>query len=85
MGFQGLASTSQLAKAQSNLGLMYNNGQVVIQNYVRAHMWYNIAASQGNKLAKKNRVSIAKDMTASQIEKAQTIASECVEKNYKGC
>ena len=70
---------------QYNLGWIYRKGHGVIQNFTRAHMWYNIAASLGHKLAKKNRVSIAKDMTTSQIAKAQLLASECVEKNYKGC
>jgi TPR repeat protein len=43
------------AKAQSNLGTMYDNGQGVVQDYVRAHMWYNIAASRGNKNGSMNR------------------------------
>jgi TPR repeat protein len=64
---------------------MYGNGQGVIQNYARAHMWWNIAASQGNKIALENRDKVAKRMTASQIEKAQMLANECVAKDYKGC
>jgi TPR repeat protein len=71
--------------ARRNLGNSNEYGHGVIQNFTRAHMWYNIAASLGHKLAKKNRVSIAKDMTTSQIAKAQLLASECVEKNYKDC
>jgi TPR repeat protein len=37
-----------VADAQSNLGAMYADGQGVIQDYVRAHMWFNIAASSGH-------------------------------------
>jgi TPR repeat protein len=33
------------AYAQTNLGLMYNNGHGVAQDYVRAHTWFNLAAS----------------------------------------
>jgi hypothetical protein len=32
-----------------------------------------------------NRDIVAKKMTPSQIEKAQTLAGECVAKNYKSC
>ena len=48
-------------------------------------MWWNIAASNGQKSAGKNRQIVAKNMTLSQIEKAQDLARECVAKNYKGC
>jgi TPR repeat protein len=83
--FYTLAAEQGIAMAQLNLGNMYNNGQGVIQNYVRAHMWWNIAASQQNKTALKKRNEVAKDMTSSQIEKAQMLASECFAKDYKGC
>jgi TPR repeat protein len=64
---------------------MYKNGQGVIQDYTRAHMWLNIAASQGNEMAMENRDIVAKAMTSSQIAEAQKLARECVVKNYKGC
>ena len=48
-------------------------------------MWYNISASNGDEVGGKNRDIIAKQMTPSQIEKAQDLARECVAKNYKGC
>jgi len=35
------------AKAQYNLGIMYGEGEGVIQDNVYAHMWFNIAASSG--------------------------------------
>jgi len=73
------------ALAQNNLGYMYYNGKGVIQNFVIAHMWWNIAASNGHENAVNNRDKIAKLMTASQLEKAQELARECVQKNYKGC
>ncbi len=73
------------AFAQYSLGYMYEHGRGVIQDNVRALMWYNIAASQGYKYATKNRDLLAKEMTPSQLEKAQDLARECVRKNYKGC
>jgi TPR repeat protein len=80
-----LAAEQGYARAQNKLGLMYAKGQGVIKDNVYAHMWWNIAASSGNKGAVKNRDIVAKQMTPSQLEKAQDLARECVRKKYKGC
>ena len=48
-------------------------------------MWGNIAASNGHKKGGKLHKIAAKQMTPSQLEKAQELAQECVRKNYKGC
>jgi len=42
------------AKAQFNLGLMYDNGQGVSQDYAKALQWYRKAAEQGNVEAQYN-------------------------------
>ena len=74
------------ASAQNNLGFMYVYGKGVLQDYVRAHMWFNIAASSGgSKNSSKSRDNVAKKMTPSQVEKAQKLARECVRKRYKDC
>ena len=73
------------ADAQSNLGGMYANGQGVPQDNVYAHMWFNLAAANGNEPASKNRDIIAKRMTTADISKAQSLARECLKKSYKGC
>jgi hypothetical protein len=52
---------------------------------VYAHMWGNIASSNGNENGGKLRDTVAKQMTPSQLEKAQDLARECVRKKYKGC
>ena len=80
-----LAAERGNADAQYNLGLMYKLGNGVPPSYVYAHMWHNIAASKGHKGAVKTRDLLAKAMTPAQIEKAQDLAVECVEKNFKGC
>ena len=36
-------------RAQYNLGIMYATGQGVPQDYVQAHMWFNLAVAPGNK------------------------------------
>ena len=45
------------ATAQFMLGSMYYNGQGVPQDYVRAHMWFNLSAAQGNEKAMKDRIA----------------------------
>jgi TPR repeat protein len=64
---------------------MYAEGQGVLQDNIYAHMWFNIAASNGNANGAKNRGIAAKNMTAPDLSKAQDFARECVAKNYKGC
>ena len=80
-----LAAEQGVAVAQYNLGVMYATGKGVKQDNIYAHMWWNIAASQENKDAIKNRFIVALKMTPSQLEKAKELAQECVKKNYKGC
>jgi hypothetical protein len=55
---------------------MYYNGQGVTQDYVQAHMWYNLAVSKGHENATKNRDNVAKKMTPAQIAEAQRLARE---------
>jgi TPR repeat protein len=42
------------AKAQFNLGVMYDRGRYVAQNYAQAVFWYSKAAEQGNANAQYN-------------------------------
>ena len=60
---------------------MHDEGQGAAQDYKSAHMWYNIAAANGFSMAAKNRDLIAKEMTPSQIEKAQDMAREWMAKH----
>ena len=62
--------------AQYNLGLMYDNGIGVLNDNVRAHMWYNVAGANGLKMGAENRAKIEKEMTSAQISKAQKLARE---------
>ena len=64
------------ADAQYNLGILYENGGGVPQDYVQAHLWFNLAAAQGYKEASKNRGIIADKMTPAQIAEAQRLARE---------
>jgi TPR repeat protein len=42
------------ADAQFNLGVMYDNGTGVLQNYKTAAKWYELSAKQGNAVAQSN-------------------------------
>ena len=64
------------AKAQTNLGVMYYEGQGVPQDYVQAHMWFNLAAASGKENAAENRDIAASNMTPAQIAEAQKLARE---------
>ena len=68
--------------AQFGLGWMYAN---FLQDDIYTHMWWNIAASNGNADAVKSRDIVEKRMTTEQLAEAQKLARECVKKNYKGC
>jgi len=64
------------AKAQVNLGVLYQYGRGVPQDYAAAHMWFTLAAAQGDANAQKARDSLAKRMTHGQIEEATLMARE---------
>ena len=67
---------------------MYRDGLGVIQDYVIAHMWFNLAATKNNLNAAANgffRDSLEEKMTPQQLAEAQKLARECLAKKYKGC
>ena len=64
------------ASAQYNLGQMYRNGQGVPQDYIQAHMWFNLATAQNDANAAKNRDIVAAKMAPAQIAEAQKMARE---------
>ena len=55
---------------------MYATGKGVPQDYVRAHMWFNLSAAQGIQNAARKRDDIATRMTPAQIAEAQKLARE---------
>ena len=71
--------------AQGNLGTMDAFGMGVLKDYIYAHMWGNIAATNGHKLGAKLRDDCEKKMTPAKIAEAQNLARECVRRKYIGC
>jgi hypothetical protein len=66
--------------AQANLGVMYFEGHGVRKNYVQAYKWFNVAASQGNETARRNRDILVKKMTSAQITEGQRLSREAVKR-----
>lgn len=63
------------ARAQKLVGLMYRDGLNVRQDFVRAHMWLNLAASAGEAEAASARDVLASRMEPSQVAEAQSLAA----------
>ena len=66
------------AIALAKLGAMYEKGTGVFTDFVNAYMWYFIAEHKGNAKAGLDRARITKKMTATQINKAQVMARQCL-------
>ena len=71
--------------AQYNLALMYEKGRGMARDRVRAHMWYNLAASLGHDPAIAGRANISRYMTGSSIAEAEQMASTCLQSIYQDC
>lgn len=69
-----LAAEQGDRNAQAQLGWDYERGWCAPRDYVKAHMWYSLAASQGDRDVMENLDCIAKQMTAEQISQAQEMA-----------
>lgn len=87
--FWMLAAEQGNVDAQRMAGFMYwmshINGIGTAKDIIYAHMWINIARTNGDEESKQLALSLEREMTPSQIEKAQILARECVAKDYKGC
>ena len=57
------------------LGQLYERGLGASQNFVEAHRWYNLAASQGHSEAQEARDALATRLTAKQLAEAQELAT----------
>ncbi|MDZ4735019.1 MAG: hypothetical protein SGJ07_01605, partial [Rhodospirillaceae bacterium] len=71
-----LSANAGDAASQFMMGEMYAQGDGVAQNYVKAHMWYNMAASWGHDRANQARARLESRMTTTQIAEAQAMAEK---------
>jgi TPR repeat protein len=69
------------AKAQYNLGVMYDNGTGVPQDYKEAYVWFSIAKANGYENLDNNLLdNISKEMTKEQITEAQSLSTEMLKR-----
>ncbi len=64
------------AQSQYQLGKLYEEGVGTIQNFVLAHLFYNLAASQGHRDAREARQALAGTMSKEQLAEAQQLAAQ---------
>lgn len=79
--FQPLADQGNVL-AQAFLGLMYFAGQGVPQDFIKAHMWLNLAAATDPSAAE-SRDIVASNMTPAQLSEAQRLATAKAEQIRK--
>ena len=83
------AAAQKHAAARSNLGWLYANGRGVPQDYVRAYMWWKLAAahSAGKEEASEESVldKLARRMTPGQIAEGQRLLQHCQARQFVGC
>ena len=72
------AASSGDRRAIQALGRLYMRGVGVLQDYVEAHKWLNIAASRGEVAAAVARDTLAGKMTPEQVDTAQQRAREWI-------
>ena len=85
IAYNGFLELSEKNSSMSQyfLGEMCFRGLGVLQDFSLAHMWFNIAASQGHKKARAYLDRLTKKMSAGQIAEAQKLAREWVAQDYK--
>lgn len=60
--------------SQYELGIMYQKGEGIPQNYKNAYIWFSLAAAKGHNEAIKKRNIIEEKLTREQLGKAQDLA-----------
>ena len=64
---------------------MYDNGDGVPQNTVRAYVWWSVAAAQGDGDARTIRDAISELLTRDQKARGQEMATRCFESDFQDC
>jgi TPR repeat protein len=77
-GWYSKAADQGDAAAQYDLGLLYEEGQGVVKDYVQAHAWFFLAARQADSKAlyAAARDRVASKMDPTQIAEAQRLARD---------
>ena len=70
-GFAEITPNAATADMLLELGMMYCSGREVLQDYVTAHKWFNLAALKGSEDARSYRRELAVERTPAQVAEAQ--------------
>jgi hypothetical protein len=62
---------------------MYANGRGVPRDDVMAYALFNVAAASGHEEARNNRDRVLKELSSSQIQKGQSLATEIFDRIQK--
>lgn len=73
--WKSLAAEQGDPHAQADLGFLYESGQGVALDYVAAYFWYSRAMAGGVKAAAERRKTLARILTARQLEQAKTLVT----------
>ena len=71
--------------AQSNLAVMYWNGEGATQDDKQAYMWLILAKYNGISDVERSIQLISEKMTTTSINQAQAMAKKCLQSNYQDC
>ena len=72
----GISGSQGDVNSQFRLAQLYERGLGVPQDFVQAHRWYNVAASQGHAEARSARDALGARLTADQLAEAQRLATQ---------
>lgn len=70
-GFAEITPNAATPDILFELGMMYCIGRDVLQDYVSAHKWFNLAALKGSEAAREYRRELATEMSVEQVAEAQ--------------
>ena len=81
LAFKGFSELAEKGSSISQyfLGIMCLEGLGVLQDYLKAHMWFNIAASSGHKKARNQLENLTRQLGAEQVVDAQKLAKDWVD------
>ena len=67
------------------ISTMYALGNGIKKNFVRSYMWAKIGADNNDQNSKVLLDGLLKEMSSSEIDKANKLVRECNNKEFKGC
>jgi hypothetical protein len=62
--------------AQYLVGFLYSRGDGVARDPVQAHLWFSLAAAQGDSFAADALAALEREMTAAQVAEARPLAAD---------